>query len=307
MTLIDLKRIIKSGFQNFTRNSFVSLSSILIMVVTLSVAGLLLFSRVVLNNTIDTLENKVDITVFFDLGANENIILNLKKEVDAIPEVKSSEYVSATDALINFRERHQDDELTLQALDELGGNPLGAMLNIRAVHPEDYGVIAEALGDEGALSQSSLEIINKINYYQNEQVIERLVSITTGARTLGALIFILLTIISIIITLNTIRLTIYSARQEIGVMRLVGAGTKYVRGPFIVEGVLYGLVASIATMILFFPITLWLGGKMSAFFGINLHTYYLSNFFQFFIILLVVGILLGTVSSAIAVRRYLNH
>lgn len=307
MTLIDLKRIIKSGFQNFTRNSFVSLSSILIMVVTLSVAGLLLFSRVVLNNTIDTLENKVDITVFFDLGANENIILNLKKEVDAIPEVKSSEYVSATDALINFRERHQDDELTLQALDELGGNPLGAMLNIRAVHPEDYGVIAEALGDEGALSQSSLEIINKINYYQNEQVIERLVSITTGTRTLGALLFILLTIISIIITLNTIRLTIYSARQEIGVMRLVGAGTKYVRGPFIVEGVLYGLVASIATMILFFPITLWLGGKMSAFFGINLHTYYLSNFFQFFIILLVVGILLGTVSSAIAVRRYLNH
>jgi len=277
------------------------------MVVTLSVAGLLLFSRVVLNNTIDTLENKVDITVFFDLGANENIILNLKKEVDAIPEVKSSEYVSATDALINFRERHQDDELTLQALDELGGNPLGAMLNIRAVHPEDYGVIAEALGDEGALSQSSLEIINKINYYQNEQVIERLVSITTGTRTLGALLFILLTIISIIITLNTIRLTIYSARQEIGVMRLVGAGTKYVRGPFIVEGVLYGLVASIATMILFFPITLWLGGKMSAFFGINLHAYYLSNFFQFFVILLVVGILLGTVSSAIAVRRYLNH
>lgn len=307
MTLIDLKRIIKSGFQNFTRNSFVSLSSILIMVVTLSVAGLLLFSRVVLNNTIDTLENKVDITVFFDIGANEKIILDLKKEVDAIPEVKSSEYVSATEALVNFRERHQDDELTLQALDELGGNPLGAMLNIRAVHPEDYGLIAEALGDEGALSQSSLEIINKINYYQNEQVIDRLVSITTGARTLGILLFIILTIISIIITLNTVRLTIYSARQEIGVMRLVGAGTKYVRGPFIIEGILYGLVASIATMILFFPITLWFGGKMSTFFGVNLHTYYLSNFFQFFIILLVVGIILGTVSSAIAVRRYLNH
>lgn len=307
MTLIDLKRIIKSGFQNFTRNSFVSLSSILIMVVTLSVAGLLLLSRAVLTTTIETLENKVDITVFFDLGANENAILDLKKEVDAIPEVESSEYISATQALIDFRERHQDDELTLQALDELGGNPLGAMLNIKAVNPEEYSIIAESLGDEGALSQSSLESINKINYYQNEQVIDRLVSITTGARTLGGVLLVILIVISVIITLNTIRLTIYSARQEIGVMRLVGAGTKYVRGPFIVEGILYGLVSSVVSMILFFPITLWLGEKMGTFLGVNLHTYYLSNFFQFFIILLIVGIILGTVSSAIAVRRYLNH
>jgi cell division transport system permease protein len=307
MTLIDLKRIIRSGFQNFTRNSFVSLSSILIMVVTLSVAGLLLLSRAVLSTTIETLENKVDITVFFDLGANENTILELQKEVDAIPEVASSEYVSATQALINFRERHQDDELTLKALDELGGNPLGAMLNIRAVNPEDYGIIAETLGDQGALSESSLEVISKINYYQNEQVINRLVSITNGARTLGTVLLIILAVISVVITLNTIRLTIYSARQEIGVMRLVGAGTKYVRGPFIVEGILYGLVSSVVTMILFFPITLWLGEKMGAFLGVNLHTYYLSNFFQFLIILLIVGIILGTVSSAIAVRRYLNH
>lgn len=307
MTLIDIKRIIKSGFQNFVRNSFVSLSSILIMVVTLSVATLLVLSRAVLTNTITTLENKVDITVFFDLGANETSILDLQKEVNAIPEVLSSEYISATQALVDFRERHKDDELTLQALDELGGNPLGAMLNIKAVNPEDYAVIAESLGDEALLSQSSLEIISKINYYQNEQVIDRLVSLTSGARTLGFVLFVLLIVISVIITLNTIRLTIYSARQEIGVMRLVGAGSRYVQGPFIIEGILYGLVASVATMILFFPITLWLGEKMATFFGINLHTYYLSNFFQFFIILLVVGIILGTVSSIIAVRRYLNH
>jgi len=118
---------------------------------------------------------------------------------------------------------------------------------------------------------------------------------------------VVLVAISIIITLNTVRLTIYSARQEIGVMRLVGAGTKYVRGPFIVEGMLYGIVATVVTMIIFFPITLWLGEKMSTFFGINLHGYYVTNFFQFFIILLVVGIILGTISSIIAVRRYLNH
>lgn len=277
------------------------------MLVTLSVASLLLLSRTVLNVAIENLENKVDITVFFNLSANEDTILELKREVDAIEGVASSEYISATQALVNFRERHKDDELTLQALDELGSNPLGAMLNISAKDPDQYSVIAEALGDSGALSQSSLSSINKINYYQNQQVIERLVSITNSSRTLGTVLLIVLTIISVIITLNTIRLTIYSSRQEISVMRLVGAGTKYVRGPFIVEGILYGLVASVITMIALFPITLWFGEKMSVFFGVNLHTYYLSNFFQFFIILLVIGIVLGTVSSIIAVRRYLNH
>jgi len=89
-------------------------------------------------------------------------------------------------------------------------------------------------------------------------------------------------------------------------MRLVGAGTRYVRGPFVIEGILYGLVASIVTIILFFPITFWLGERLSAFLGINLHDFYLSNFFQLFLLLLVVGITLGVVSSIIAVRRYLN-
>jgi cell division transport system permease protein len=307
MNFIDLRRIIKSGFQNFVRNSFVSLSSILIMVITLSVAAMLLLSRTVFNIAIDDLEDKVDVTVFFDVGVEEESILSLKSEVDAIPEVASSEYISATQALVDFRERHKDDELTLQALDELGGNPLGAMLNIKADNPENYVIIADALGDEGALSESSIGIIDNINYYQNEQVIERLVAITSGSRTLGTVLIVLLSIISILITLNTIRLTIYSARDEISVMRLVGAGTKYVQGPFVVEGVLYGLVASVVTMIIFFPITLWLGERLTLFFGVNLHDFYLSNFFQIFLILLVIGIVLGIISSTIAVRRYLKR
>lgn len=306
MTFIDLRRIIKSGFQNFVRNSFVSLSSILIMVITLCVAGMLLFSRTVVNVAIGDLEDKVDVTVFFQLNASEEAILDLKAQVDQIDQVESSEYVSAAEALVNFRERHQDDQLTLQALDELGGNPLGAMLNIRAVDPSEYGIIAEALGDTGALSESSLEIVDKINYFQNQQIIDRLVSITSGARTLGSVLMVVLIIISVLITLNTIRLTIYSARQEISVMRLVGAGTKYIRGPFIVEGILYGLVASVVSMILFFPITLWFGERMSVFLGLNLHDFYLSNFFQIFLLLFVLGVVLGVISSTIAVRRYLS-
>ncbi len=306
MTFLDLRRIIKAGFQNFTRNSFVSLSSILIMVITLSVATVLTMSRTVVNVAITDLENKVDITVFFVPGANESAIFEIQENVNNIENVVSSEYVSAAQALLNFRERHQNDQLTLQALNELGDNPLGAMLNIKASSPDAYGAIAITLGDVERNSESTFNVIDNINYYQNEQIIERLVSLTTGARTLGTVVMIALIIISILITLNTIRLTIYSSRQEISVMRLVGAGTRYVRGPFVIEGILYGVVSSVVTIILFFPITFWLGERLSLFLGVNLHEYYLSNFFQLFLLLLVVGVVLGVASSIIAVRRYLN-
>src|SRR6185369_16252449 len=104
----------------------------------------------------------------------------------------------------------------------------------------------------------------------------------------------------------TIRLNIYMAREEIGVMRLVGASSRYIRGPFMMEGALYGLIATGATTLIFLPTTYWLGQNMSGFFGMNLFDYYMANFFQIFAIVLGSGILLGMISSFLAVRKYLN-
>src|SRR3989344_1229161 len=95
--------------------------------------------------------------------------------------------------------------------------------------------------------------------------------------------------------------------DEIKVMRLVGAGAFYIRAPFMVEGVLYGLIAGIVTLLLFYPLTWWLGGVTGNFFGgVNIFSYYLSNFLYFFLIIIGTGVLLGAVASFLAVRRYLK-
>ena len=123
---------------------------------------------------------------------------------------------------------------------------------------------------------------------------------------MGFLITLLLVGISILITFNTIRLTIFIAREEIGVMRVVGASKMRVRGPFMIEGAIYGVLATIITMMIFIPATMWLGKNMTDFLGLNIYDYYVSNFFQIFAIVLSSGIILGMISSFLAVRKYLN-
>lgn len=306
MKLLDLRRIVKSGLINFKRSSFVSLSSVLVMTITLSVLTLIIFSQAILNFSLQSLENKVDVTVFFTLDAPESDILSLKTSLERLPEVASVEYVSADDALAQFKEKHANDYLTLQALEELDTNPLPATLNIKAVETSEYESISNFLDNKDALDSGQRSIIDKVNYFQNKLVIDRLISITEGARRLGIALTILLVAISLIITFNTIRLVIYIAREEISVMRLVGAENHYIRGPFVVEGIVYGLISSLITMIIFYPITLWVGANMTNFLGINLHTYYISNFFQLLVITAVFGMILGAVSSFLAVRAYLK-
>lgn len=306
MRVIDIKRIIRGGFLNFVRNGFVSLSSVLVMTITLSVITLIILSQAVLNFSLSQLQDKVDVTVFFTVGASESEILGIKGELEQLPEVASVEYISSEQALENFRTRHSTDYLTLQALEELDENPLGATLNIEAIEASEYEQIANFLESGDALQSNQKVIIDKVNYFQNKLVIDRLISITEGAKKLGLGITFVLVLISVIITFNTLRLNIYIVREEIGVMRVVGAENHYIRGPFMVEGMLYGLVSAFVTMLIFYPISLWLGANMTDFLGINLNTYYFANFFQLFVITAVFGILLGMISSFLATRAYLK-
>ncbi|MDQ5952819.1 MAG: Cell division protein FtsX [Patescibacteria group bacterium] len=306
MKVLDIRRIVRGGFLNFVRNSFVSLSSVLVMTITLCVISLIIFSQAVLNYSLSELKDKVDVTVFFTTNAPESEILSLKEQLEKLPEVASVDYVSSEQALENFKKRHEDDYLTLQALEELDGNPLGATLNIQAIEASEYEEIANFFEDGDILESNQKVIIEKVNYFQNKLVIERLVSITEGARKLGIAVTLILVLISVVITFNTLRLTIYISRDEIAVMRVVGAENHYIRGPFMVEGMIYGFISALITMIIFYPISLWLGANMTEFLGINLYTYYLSNFFQLLIITSISGMLLGVISSFLATRTYLK-
>ncbi len=304
--MTELKRIIKAGFVNFSRSGIVSWAAVLVVTITLSVITTIILLQAVLNFSLNEIKNKVDVTIYFTVGAQEDKILSLKQSLETLPEVASVTYVSAGEALQNFRDRHKDDYPTIQALDELKDNPLGAYLNVKAKEVSQYESIANFMKSDNALVTGASNIIDKVNYYQNKSIIDRLNSIISGAQKLGFLTTLILIIISIIITFNTLRLTIFIAKEEIGVMRLVGASKMRVRGPFMVEGAIYGIIATIITLIIFLPITAYLGHNMTNFLGMNIYDYYISNLLQILVIVLFSGIVLGMVSSFIAIRKYLN-
>ncbi len=309
MNWVTIKRIFRAGFLDFWRNGFLSFASVLMMVFTLFTILLAIFTGVILNTTLQQFRDKADMNVYFTTDAPEDQILALQKSVNALPEVASTEYISQVDALANFREAHQNDQLTLQALDELGTNPLGAVLNVKAKDISSYGSIANFLQGQQALGGSQPQIIDKINYFdaQHQQAVDRLIQITNSAKWIGLIIIIMFVLITVAIMFNTLRLTIYSSREEIQVMRLVGATQGYIRAPFIIEGIMYGFIAAIITLLIFYPLTWWLGNATANFFGgINIFSYYISNFPLLFLIIAGSGVVLGAVASYLAVRRYLR-
>lgn len=307
MFWLSSKRIIRTGFLSFWRNSFVSLSSILVMTVTLFTIGSLVFTSVILESVLTDLKSKVDVNVYFIAPAPEDEIVKVKSSLEKMPEVLRVEYVTRDQAITDFKEKHKDDYLTLQALDELADNPLGARLNVIAKDPSQYESIVKSLEDKNALSQAGASIIDKVNYRQNKIVIDRLTRIIIGAKQVGFALAVVLMLISLLITFNTIRLVIYMSREEIAIMRLVGASNMYIRGPFVVGGIIYGFISALIAMAIFYPTTLWLGGTTTEFFGgVNLFEYYVKHFFEMFLLLIGTGAFLGAISSFLAVRKYLK-
>lgn len=307
MFWVNTKRIIKAGFVNFWRNGSVSFSAVFVTIVALFMIGSTILLTAFLGTALAELEDKIDINIYLTSDAEENEILDLKKKLETLPEVKEITYVSRDEALEAFRTRHEDDHRIIQALDEIGENPLTAVLNVKAKEPSQYEGIAAALGGRAVLSPDLLSIVNKVNYNDNKVAIERLSRLIVGVKKLGAIVTAAMIAISVLITFNTIRLAIFIARDEIAVMRLVGGTNGYVRGPFVVEGIMYGLVAGILTVIFFYPITYWLKSTTQGFYGgIDLLHYFVANFVEIFFIIILSGVVLGALSSYLAVRKYLS-
>ncbi|MFZ2555575.1 MAG: permease-like cell division protein FtsX [Minisyncoccia bacterium] len=300
---VTTKRVARYGLIGFIRNGFISLSAILIMVITLFVMMALLISGAALNATLAQLTEKVDVNVYFTVSAPEAQVTAVKQDLERLPEVESVTYTSRDQALAEFRERHKNDEMTIQALEQLSDNPLGASLAIRAKETSQYESITKFLESE----QGAESIVSKVNFYQNKTAIDRLTEIIETSRKAGVIAAIFLAAASILIVFNTIRLAIYTARDEIGVMNLVGAAHWYVRGPFVIAGILYGVISSILVLAIMYPIAIWLGPPSEAFFGtFNVFDYYVDSFPFLFAVIAGLGIALGSISSFMAVRRYLH-
>ncbi|HDH31733.1 MAG TPA: ABC transporter permease [Candidatus Wolfebacteria bacterium] len=297
-----LSRIIKYGIQGFWRNGWLSTTTILIMVLALIVFEGLIIFNVLTKTALQTVQDKIDISVYFKIETPEDDILKTKKSLESLTEVKEVEYISRDKALTIFQERHQEDKLISQALEELEGNPLEASLNIKAYDPKEYESIAGYLDNESLKS-----LISKVTYAQNAVVINRLAKIIDTSEKGGLILTFLLAFIAIVVSFNTIRLAIYSNREEIGIMRLVGASNSFVRGPYVVEGIIYGLIAGCLSILIIAPAIYFIASHIEVFVSeINLWNYFTSNFVVFLGYQILFGISLGIISSTIAIRRYLR-
>jgi cell division transport system permease protein len=304
--ITSLKRIIRAGFVGFWRNAFVSLSAIFVITITLTVVGGMMLVQQLLNVSLTQIKDKVDINVYMVTIASEDSIKELKTSLESLPDVREVVYTSREDALADFRERHKSDELTIQALEELGNNPLGASLSIRAKDTSQYESIATFLEERREAEATELPLIDRINFNQNKTAIDKLTNIIGTVERVSYITMIILIASSVLIAFNTIRLTIYTLREEISVMRLVGASNMFIRGPFVLQGVMYGLISGVLTLLILYPVALWLGPRTEAFFLFNIFSYFVNNFGYLFSVLVGSGIVLGTVSSTLAIARYLR-
>lgn len=275
------------------------------MTLALLVVGSLVLVQALQKSTLNEIKDKVDITVYFVPSATEEENQALVKQVQALPEVLAVNYSTAADELQAFKARHANDDLTLSALDQVGDNPLGAALEIKAKNPQHYESIANFLDNQKQNDSSS--VIDKVNYSRNKEAIAALTGIIDASNKLGLAMIIFFAIIAFLISFNTIRLTIYMAREEISVKRLVGASQRYIKGPFVVGGLMYGAMATLFAILLLLPLTYSAGPytiKLGT--GMNIFDYYLSHIHIVLSILLASGLAIGALSSYLAVKKYLK-
>ncbi len=275
----------------------------MVMTTTLVIFGTLFLLFVLTNYSIRTVQNTVDISVYFKIGLAEEQINKIQTDVKTDPRVKEVTYVSAIQAFEDFKTRHQSDPLITQSLNQLTENPLPATLHIKANQLDDYPQIAQTLS-----ADQYKDFIDKVNFEDNRLVIDRLNKILKFIVTFGLILIAVFAAIAILVIYNTITLTIYNRKEEVEIMRLVGATNWYIRAPFLTESILYSIFATILAGILFIPVFSQILPKVTQYVNPELSLYgnNLFNLGFLMLILFVLALLLSVISTLLAIRKYLK-
>src|SRR3989338_2717687 len=296
MNKITFYRIVKNGFLNYSRNFWLSLAATSIMVITLFIISSLFILSALANIPLDTIQEKVDISIYFKLDAQESVIKQIQGQLEKLSQIKSVNYIPSVTARERFKELHKDEPLLIESVEQFtdSENPFPASLAIRVNTLDDYPQIISMFED-----QKLTPYVKKIT--DKRDIVERLSRITDGIKNLGLGLTLIFGVITVIVMFNTIRLTIYNRREEIEIMRLVGSNNWYIRGPFIVEGALYGLAGSLLTSAILYPIIYVLTPKISRFLELEVQRFdYLGmDFWLLFLLLIATGLMLGGLSSTI--------
>ena len=307
--IITQGRILRAGMQNFIRNATLAIAAMAVMVITLTIILFSFIANATFSNTIQQITDKIDISVYLkdNVAADEAIRSQLIEDLKAIPNVREVRYISKDEALEIYKEANKGNLDLLLAISQTD-NPLPASLQIKPIDPNKIDEI------KAFLEKSDIKALqsDETSYSGDRKVaIDKISQATTFMRKAGIAGIILFTVVSILIIFNTIRMAIFNRRDELQIMRLLGASTWFIRGPFVVETVLYGVLSAIISVAICNAIFV---ASSRAFEASSLGVldikfasdYFAKHFWAILTLQLSVGILIGAVSSAIATRRYLK-
>lgn len=301
MHFVSIFRIIKFSFQDIFRNIWLSIVIVTILILALFTVNMLIIVQVLSDASVEAIKEKVDISIFLKPDLDESSILSLKERVEKFKNVKEVKYISRAQALENFRLKYQNNPSILQALQELGKNPLSPSLIIK---PKDVSNF-EGLINE--LNKIEEDIIESRNFTDYNLLLEKINIITNRISEIGLGISILFTIIALLVVYNSVRVAIYTHRKEIAIMRLVGASNFFVYMPFLLSSIIYALVGTVVVILIFYPFLSLLQPYLEAFFvdyNINIITYYNHNFISIFGWQFIGASLIGIMASFFAVKKY---
>lgn len=284
-----------------TRNIWLSIVTVMILVLALFSVNLLLAVKVLSSSTISAVKEKIDISLYLKSAAEESRILALKSQLSNLDSVKQVDYISQQAAIESFREKHKNNPEILQALLELGKNPLSPSLIIKPRDVDNYEELIVSL------NKIDDDIIESRNFDDHKAMLAKINNITEKASEVGLIISSLFVLITLLVVYNAVRVAIYTHRREIGIMKLVGASTWFIRAPYLISGIIYAFLGVVLVIIIFYPFLSLLQPYLETFFSgfeINILDYYNHNFLAIFGWEFLAATLVNFLASSVAIGKY---
>lgn len=299
--MLSLYRIIKFSFQDIARNIWLTIVTITILLLALFSINMLLTVRLISDNAVSAIKEKIDISLYLKPETPETEIIALKDKLSASEKIKNVVYISKQAALEDFREKYRNNQAVLAALKELGRNPLSPSLVIVPSNFEQSGLLINEL------KVLDSPIIESRDFADNTAILGKINSITKRVNEVGLAIIGIFVLTSLLVVYNAIRVAIYTHRQEIEIMRLVGASNFFVYMPYIVSAFVYALLSLLIIISIFYPFLTLLQPYLEVFFmgyNVNILAYFVNNFFLVFGSQFLVVLFINIIASLFAVRKY---